>query len=131
MDNEPIDRKTKTGKNPIYIECVPKGATGTFSLLYVPFDLIGHPVKEQKREIKKDILLIYCALKEMMLTYGFSAKKTSGFGIIEPEFPEEGQFEMTGIPKDILPRKGKFLNFEELKTIIDKLYTYLEAGDGR
>jgi len=127
----PHDRKTKTGKNPIYIECVPKGATGTFSLLYVPFDLIGHPVKEQKRKIKKDILLIYCALKETMLTYGFSAKKTSGFGIIEPEFPEEGQFEMTGIPKDILPRKGKFINFEELKTIIDKLCTYLEAGDGR
>ncbi|MFO3797078.1 MAG: CRISPR-associated protein, partial [Anaerolineales bacterium] len=29
-------RKTKAGTHPIYLECVPAGASGTFSLLYVP-----------------------------------------------------------------------------------------------
>jgi CRISPR-associated protein Cmr2 len=36
----PHDRKTRAGTLPIYIESVPEGTEGNFSLLYIPFDLI-------------------------------------------------------------------------------------------
>lgn len=79
----PHDRKTKAGTVPIYIESVPEGATGTFTLLYVPFDLIGKPEDMVRKEVAQDIETICEAVKEMMTTYGFSAKKTSGFGVIK------------------------------------------------
>lgn len=91
----PHDRKTKAGTVPIYIESVPEGATGTFSLLYVPFDLMGKPAEEIKQQVTEDINLVYDSLKEMMLTYGFSAKKSSGFGIIDKDI-KEVIFEMPG-----------------------------------
>ncbi len=103
----PHDRKTKAGTIPIYIESVPEVATGTFSLLYVPFDLMGKPEAEMKREVAEDLDIVYNSLKEMMLTYGFSAKKSSGFGVINTEI--EGTFEMSGYPvyKDVLPATQK------------------------
>ncbi len=80
----PHDRKTKAGTKPIYIESVPEGATGVLSLLYVPFDLMGNPDAEKVRgEVAKDLRLICKAIRNMMLTYGFSAKKSSGFGIVK------------------------------------------------
>ena len=47
----PHDRETGAGTLPIYLETVPKGAKGTFSLLYVPFDRVGKEigVTEEKR----------------------------------------------------------------------------------
>ena len=81
----PHDRKTKAGTLPIYIESVPAKATGTFSLLYVPFDLMGKPEADIKRDVAKDLETTHCAIRAMMLTYGFSAKKCSGFGIVQNE----------------------------------------------
>lgn len=84
----PHSRKTKAGTHPIYLECVPDGAEGTFSLLYVPFDLIG---REECNEAKirsqasKDLKRVAEAIQAMMLTYGFSAKRTSGYGAAEDE----------------------------------------------
>jgi CRISPR-associated protein Cmr2 len=78
----PHSRGTKVGRRPITIESVPIGAEGTFNLLYVPFDCIGD--REATLEaIVEDIAEVAKAVREMMLTYGFSAKKTSGFGIVE------------------------------------------------
>ncbi len=79
----PHNRARKVGKNPILIECVPADASGTFSLLYVPFDMIGKPEDEVKDRAKEDLKLIAEAVSAMMLTYGFSAKRTSGYGIAE------------------------------------------------
>ncbi|MBN2568236.1 MAG: hypothetical protein JXB42_02275 [Deltaproteobacteria bacterium] len=93
----PHSRKTKAGTNPISIESVPTGSTGTFSLLYVPFDLIGLPEETARNEVIADLDIIYDSLKKMMRTYGFSAKKSSGFGLINEPFIE-GIFEMKGIP---------------------------------
>ncbi|NJD75759.1 MAG: CRISPR-associated protein [Candidatus Methanoperedens sp.] len=76
----PHDRKTKTGKNPIYVECVPAGAQGVFSLLYTPYDLFGKKDASIESEILIDLHHSCAAIKEMFLTYGFSAKKNSGFG---------------------------------------------------
>jgi len=82
----PHSRKTRAGTHPIYLECVPAGGKGVFSLLYLPFDLIGRQdwdeakIKEQSR---CDLRLIIESIKDMMLTYGFSAKRTSGYGTAE------------------------------------------------
>jgi CRISPR-associated protein Cmr2 len=77
----PHSRKTKAGTHPIYLECVPQSASGTFSLLYVPFDLIGKSEAETKKQALEDLKLVAEGLQAMFLTYGFSAKRTSGFGV--------------------------------------------------
>jgi len=76
----PHDRTRRVGKNPILFESVPAGAKGTFSLLYVPFDLIGKSEDEIKQQALADLQLVTEGLQAMFLTYGFSAKRTSGYG---------------------------------------------------
>jgi CRISPR-associated protein Cmr2 len=80
----PHSRKTRAGAGPIYLECVPTGAKGTFTLLYIPFDLIAQPGEEEiKRGAKANLQIVAEAIKALMLIYGFSAKRTSGFGAAE------------------------------------------------
>jgi len=111
----PHDRKTKTGKNPIYYEVVPEGANGFFRLLYLPFYHLGKPLSELKIEVTNDLRDVVAGLKAMMLTYGFSAKKSSGYGVIENKWDKEAsRLAITRI-LDI----AKFSNFEELKNIIN------------
>ncbi len=119
----PHDRKTKAGTLPIYIECVPENATGTFSILYVPFDLIGKPDKLRK-DVIEDLDIVYNSLKDMMLTYGFSAKKSSGFGIIFDSF-SEGLFDMSGIP---LTEKN-YNDFDGLEKIIANAVSLVNKDD--
>ena len=76
----PHDRKTKAGTVPIYFEIVPEKTQGEFSLLYVPFDLIG---EDEAIVMKEDLLLICNALKLLFEEYGISAKRTSGYGAVE------------------------------------------------
>ncbi|ACR79382.1 RAMP superfamily CRISPR-associated protein [Kosmotoga olearia] len=77
----PHDRKTRTGTMPILIECVPIGEKGKFSLLYVPFDLIGKEQEEIKNQTLEDLKLIVKGLKAMFTVYGFGAKTSSGYGL--------------------------------------------------
>jgi CRISPR-associated protein Cmr2 len=77
----PHDRKTRTGTNPILIECVPAGESSDFSLLYVPFDLVGKEPIEIKQQMLNDLKLITEGLKVMFTVYGFGAKTSSGYGI--------------------------------------------------
>lgn len=81
----PHNRETNAGKQPIYFECVPTGAQGTFSLLYVPSDLIGQDEAAIKKQALADLQLVAEGLKVLFLTYGFSAKRTSGYGLAEEE----------------------------------------------
>jgi len=79
----PLKRDTRTpvkGRSPIPIEVMKRGAKGEFHLLYIPYPK-GKNFKEE--EIKEDLKFLAEALKLMFYTYGFSAKKTSGFGVIE------------------------------------------------
>jgi CRISPR-associated protein Cmr2 len=76
----PHSRTTKAGTHPIYLECVRAGAKGTFSLLYVPFDLIGRDEAAIKQQALAELQLVAEGLQAMFLNYGFSAKRTSGFG---------------------------------------------------
>ncbi len=81
----PHDREKKVGKKPILFESVPESTSGIFTLLYVPFDLIGREEIEIKKHISIDILLIVKGLKAMFRDYGFGAKTSSGFGIAKPD----------------------------------------------
>ena len=125
----PHGRKTRAGTIPIYIESVPIDATGTFSLLYVPFDLMGKSFEQIKEQVSEDIKLVYNSLETMMLTYGFSAKKSSGFGVIKKDI--KGIFEMSGNkdkkptkPESIkpkLPKKKTYYGFNELSSSIQPI----------
>lgn len=77
----PHDRATRAGKYPIYFESVPTGTEGIFSLLYVP--LPGSIHSEQ--EARADLRIVTSALYQMLCIYGFSAKKSSGFGEVADE----------------------------------------------
>jgi CRISPR-associated protein Cmr2 len=81
----PHSRKTRAGTHPIYLECVPQGAKGTFSLLYVPFDIVDKTPKSVVEESKKHLCYLAPMIKNLFLTYGFSAKRTSGYGVAEDE----------------------------------------------
>jgi CRISPR-associated protein Cmr2 len=99
----PHDRCRRVGINPIYFEAAPVGAKGKFALLYTPFDLIADATKDICAEAKHDLFVVCNALKAMFLDYGFSAKKSSGFGIARPKI-ENGfvkSREMFKVIKDI------------------------------
>jgi len=112
----PQDRKTKTGRNPIYFEVVPAGAKGIFRLVYIPFYWFGCSKEDLKRRIIEDLRDVVAGVKGMMKIYGFSAKKSSGFGMIEDKWDrDESWLEIKGF-YDV----QRFGNFEELKEIVEK-----------
>jgi CRISPR-associated protein Cmr2 len=88
----PHNRKTRTGKNPILLESVPAGATGTFTLLYVPFDRVGEDEAEMRRQVAEDLKLVAEGVQAMMTLYGFGAKTSSGFGVATEQLNGEGAF---------------------------------------
>jgi len=80
----PHDRETGAGTLPIYFECVRAGAQGTFTLLYVPFDLVGKPEEEVRPKVADDLKAVAKAIEAMFTVYGFGAKTSSGFGVVAP-----------------------------------------------
>ena len=113
----PHDRKTKIGKNPIYYEVVPSDAKGWFRLLYVPFYYLGKNEKELAENVLKDLKNVIEGLKEMMLTYGFSAKKSSGYGVIKDGWDkDESRLEVKGF-YDL----QRFGNFKELEEMVERM----------
>ena len=77
----PHDRKTRTGTVPILIESIPSGSNSKFSLLYVPFDLIGKEKEESVKQMLEDLKVIAKGIVAMFTVYGFGAKTSSGYGI--------------------------------------------------
>jgi len=77
----PLCRDTRTpARGPLYIEVIPKDSAGTLSLLYIPWPK-GHDWSVD--QIAEDLEATAKALKLMLLEYGFSAKKTSGWGVVK------------------------------------------------
>jgi len=111
----PHNRKTKTGTKPILYEVVPKGSSGVFTLLYIPFDLIGRDANKST-DIIADCRKVSIAIKEMMTTYGFGAKTSSGYGVVETKI-ENGTIKINGID---VP-KPEFSTFDELERIVEEL----------
>jgi len=113
----PHNRKTKTGRNPIYFEAVPAGARGIFRLVYVPFYWIGLSENELRKRVIEDLKVVAVGVREMMLTYGFSAKKSSGFGTIEDGWDKsESRLEIKGFYNI-----QRFGNFKELAETIKNM----------
>ncbi len=83
----PHDRKQRVGKNPILFESVPIGATGLFTLLYVPFDLVGKDEEVTRAQVAGDLQLLISGLRAMFRDYGFGAKTRSGFGLAKEAIP--------------------------------------------
>jgi len=128
----PHDRKRRVGKNPILFESVPAGARGTFTLLYVPFDLIGKDENEIQNQALADLQLVAEGLKEMFLTYGFSAKRTSGYGVAEEKVTNgilTGRFPGLAAPAPTQPWPiWTFSTFAELVDIPAKIAQQLQGG---
>ncbi len=114
----PHSRKTRAGTHPIYLECVPIGAQGTFSLLYVPFDLIGKEESDIRQQALANLELIAEGLSAMFLTYGFSAKRTSGYGVAEDRIVEgeirtkAGSHDLKGKKLSELAQEVKDVSFD-------------------
>jgi CRISPR-associated protein Cmr2 len=104
----PHDRVKKAGKLPIYFEAADIGAKGMFSLLYVPCDLIGKSTEEMTSEIADDLKVLGTALRAMLNTYGFGAKTSSGFGVVEEKLAKPGKLllRIAGLPLE-KPEKPK------------------------
>ncbi|MBN1485639.1 MAG: hypothetical protein JXA37_13070 [Chloroflexia bacterium] len=81
----PHSRDTGGGLDPFNLEVVPAGSEGTFSLLYVPYDQAGLPLGLYREEIARHLELTAGGLQAMFQTLGFSAKRTSGFGLAQAE----------------------------------------------
>lgn len=109
----PHDRTIKAGKKPIYFEVVPPGAQGFFRVVYLPLYWIGEE-KVFKQKILEDLKQVIIGLREMMLTYGFSAKKTIGYGKIEEKWEKDAS--RLDI-KDYISAQ-KFGSFDELENIV-------------
>ncbi|MBX7237239.1 MAG: hypothetical protein K1X65_22850 [Caldilineales bacterium] len=73
----PHDRQSNAGKQPIYFECVPAGAQGEFTLLYVP----GNEV--DRNQVLADLRLAVEGIEAMLMRYGFGAKTSNGFGLAQ------------------------------------------------
>lgn len=92
----PHERDTGAGKQPIYFECVPAGARGTFTLLYVPLDRAGADDSETRRQATADLRLAAAGVYATMTLYGFGAKTSSGFGVTYSNFPPTEEHERSG-----------------------------------
>lgn len=93
----PHTRKQRSGKVPILFESVPEGTSGTFTLLYVPFDRIGHgDDMETRQQVAADLRLVTTGVTAMMTTYGFGAKTSSGCGVVDDRL-QNGVIHLAGI----------------------------------
>ncbi len=117
----PHPRDTGAGKQPIYIESVPCGTSGTFTLLYVPFDRIGKDARKTRREVAEDLALVAQGLKAMFTTYGFGAKTSSGFGVAEETFVKDAQGKSQAIIRVKGGKAYRYRSFAGLCQVAEKL----------
>ncbi|PDW02160.1 RAMP superfamily CRISPR-associated protein [Candidatus Viridilinea mediisalina] len=82
----PHSRQSGVGeRGPILLEAVPQGATGTLLLLYVPFGRLN------RRAVAQDLEMTAQGLQALLTTYGFGAKTSSGFGVVEEALAGQGR----------------------------------------
>jgi len=87
----PHDRKTGTGMRPISMECVPAGAKGQFLILYMFFGPSGVSETDKYHQVAQDLEAVAEGVHAMLMTYGFGAKTSSGFGIAEDKLTGDGK----------------------------------------
>jgi len=67
-------RRDRPRTNPITFEVVPVGARGSLELLYAPFQRL--PERDEKTTFQS----LFSAIEKLLTTYGFSARRSSGWG---------------------------------------------------
>jgi len=126
----PHDRQSNAGQQPIYFECVPAGAQGDFTLLYVPFDRVGEDDGETRRQAVADLGLVAAGIEAMMTRSGFGAKTSVGCGAAEETFPVDGQ----GKARALVELKGgvryRCRSFAGLRQAAEKLAEALAKQAG-
>ncbi|MCZ7571614.1 MAG: hypothetical protein M5U01_23950 [Ardenticatenaceae bacterium] len=90
----PHSRETGIGeRGPILMECVPKG-TATLLLLYVPFDPVEQSEQNRRAAVARDLEVLAEGVQVMLITYGFGAKTSSGYGTVEDRLAGGGTLAM-------------------------------------
>jgi CRISPR-associated protein Cmr2 len=102
----PHDRARRAGTQPIYYEVVPAGRRANLHLLYAPT-----PGQAERQRVEPaDVLGRFLGGVEKLLTvYGFSAKRTAGWGlaeILDAEMRSKGESRSGGVDdlKAALPK---------------------------
>jgi CRISPR-associated protein Cmr2 len=119
----PHDRETGAGSQPIYFESVPTGTKGVFMLLYVPVDRIGEGDVGIDERSADNLCLVAEGLRLMLTEYGFGAKTSSGFGVVE-----------NGVENGSLVLNAEGIEFsvqaETVPEPPDKFHKYLNLEEG-
>lgn len=123
----PHPRESGAGKQPLYFECVPIGTQGAFTLLYVPFDLIGRPEVETRTEIADDLAIVAQGIQAMLTSYGFGAKTSSGFGLADHQVTD-GRL---AIRTEAKPVPFPFDSLPALSALADAAAEQLRPGGAR
>lgn len=112
----PLYRDTRTpvqGRAPINMEVIPVGTKGIFCLLYTPYPKGKDWSFEQTDE---DLRASAKVVKAMLLEYGFSARKTAGWGIAQNKL-DNGKLMVKGTlsgetgPEPFLEPEAAFFKF--------------------
>lgn len=77
------DRTTGAGTVPVFFECVPEGEKSVFTILYVPFDLVGIDETAIRREAAEDLVEVAKGIKYLLTRFGFGAKTSTAHGLAE------------------------------------------------
>jgi hypothetical protein len=138
----PHDRARRVGINPILLECVPEGQSGTFTALYVPFgDMSDSSVWGA------DLLLCVHAISDLLLQWGIGAKKSDGNGLakdglsnahIWPEPPQiedapkrrqKGKIDLTNLADQMASITGEIVinTFEQLLQEAQRVAAFLKG----
>lgn len=88
----PHERSTGVGRRrgPILMECVPEGESGDLFLLYVPFGMGEQDEAAQRAFVAEDLEIVAAGVQAMLITYGFGAKTSSGYGTARDQLAGEG-----------------------------------------
>jgi CRISPR-associated protein Cmr2 len=78
----PHSRRRRAGTQPIHYEVVPPGARGTLSLLYAP---LPGAARQNGVTATEAIEKLLKAVRELLTTYGISARRTVGWGTAKIE----------------------------------------------
>jgi len=124
----PHDRQSNAGKQPIYFECVPAGASGDFTLLYVPCDQAD--VVEARAQAAADVQVVMAGVAALMTVYGFGAKTSNGYGTAAETFVTDGQGKAQALVELRSGGRYRCRTFGSLAQAAEKLAEALTAQAG-
>jgi len=112
----PHSRTHRAGTQPIYYEVVPAGTEGRLRLLYAP---LPGEIKRDKVTPADFIDSLIDSIKALLETYGFSAKRTAGWGTAQTN-KWTGLLKASDEPEKAEPRSTKktLHSFQDLGALV-------------